>query len=72
MHLRVLGRAAGGSNLRSRSNGEKGGSAIPYCDEDPHLRKEFERRLAEEGVKSRMEDAFYVDAAAGDAVGNVM
>jgi hypothetical protein len=51
---------------------KKGGSAIPYCDEDPHLRREFERRLAEEGVKSRMEDAFYVDAAAGDAVGNVM
>jgi hypothetical protein len=51
---------------------KKGGSAIPYCDEDPHLRQEFGRRLAEEGVKSRMEDAFYVDAAAGDAVGNVM
>jgi quercetin dioxygenase-like cupin family protein len=51
---------------------KKGGSAIPYCDEDPHQRHEFERRLAEEGVKSRMEDAFYTDSAAADAVGNIM
>ncbi|MEY3552905.1 MAG: hypothetical protein RL735_1253 [Pseudomonadota bacterium] len=51
---------------------KKGGSAIPYCDEDPHLRKEFAARLAEEGVQSRMLPEFYTDAAAGDAVGNVM
>ncbi len=51
---------------------KKGGSAIPYCDEDPHLRKEFAERLAAEGVESRMKPEFYTDAAAGDAVGNVM
>jgi quercetin dioxygenase-like cupin family protein len=51
---------------------KKGGSAIPYCDEDPHLRKEFAERLAAEGVSSRMLPEFYKDAAAGDAVGNVM
>ena len=51
---------------------KKGGSAIPYCDEDPHLRKEFAERLKAEGVESRMMPEFYTDAAAGDAVGNVM
>ena len=51
---------------------KKGGSAIPYSDEDPHLRKEFAERLAAEGVSSRMLPEFYTDAAAGDAVGNVM
>lgn len=51
---------------------KKGGSAIPYCDEDPHLRKEFEARLKAEGLESRMKPEFYTDAAAGDAVGNVM
>jgi len=51
---------------------KKGGSAIPYCDEDPHLRKEFEARLAAEGLESRMRPEFYSDPAAGDAVGNVM
>ncbi len=51
---------------------KKGGSAIPYCDEDPHLRNEFAERLKAEGVESRMLPEFYADAAAGDAVGNVM
>ena len=51
---------------------KKGGSAIPYCDEDPHLRQEFEQRLASEGLASRMLPEFYADEAAGDAVGNVM
>jgi hypothetical protein len=51
---------------------KKGGSAIPYCDEDPYLRQEFARRLAEEGIESRMKPEFYADAAAGDAVGNIM
>jgi len=51
---------------------KKGGSAIPYCDEDPHLRQEFAERLKAEGVESRMLPEFYADAAAGDAVGNVM
>ena len=34
---------------------KKGGSAIPYYDEDPYLREEFEDTLASEGVPSRME-----------------
>ncbi|MDB5509345.1 MAG: Cupin protein [Hyphomicrobiales bacterium] len=51
---------------------KKGGSAIPYCDEDPFLRQEFARRLGEEGVQSRMKEEFYKDEAAGDAVGNIM
>ena len=51
---------------------KKGGAAIPYHEEDPHLRREFEQRLAAEGIESRMKDEFYTDPAAGDAVGNVM
>ena len=51
---------------------KKGGSAIPYCDEDPYLREEFARRLAGEGVQSRMNPEFYTDSAAADAVGNIM
>ena len=38
---------------------DEGGSAIPYWDEDPHIRREYEAALAREGVTSRMEDAFY-------------
>jgi hypothetical protein len=37
----------------------KGGSAIPYHQEDPAIRKQFEERLAREGVKSRMNPEFY-------------
>jgi quercetin dioxygenase-like cupin family protein len=37
----------------------KGGSAIPYHQEDPAIRKEFEATLAKEGVKSRMNPEFY-------------
>jgi mannose-6-phosphate isomerase-like protein (cupin superfamily) len=36
-----------------------GGTAIPYNEEDPFLRKEFEETLAKEGVKSRMEPSLY-------------
>ena len=51
---------------------KKGGAAIPYHEEDPHLRQEFAERLAKEGVDSRMKPEFYTDPAAGDAVGDVM
>jgi quercetin dioxygenase-like cupin family protein len=51
---------------------KKGGSAIPYSDEDPSLRREFEARLKAEGLESRMKPEFYTDAAAADAVGNIM
>ena len=37
----------------------KGGSAIPYCEEDKFIRREFEETLKREGVAIRMEDAFY-------------
>src|SRR3954452_20957092 len=33
---------------------KKGGTAIPYHEEDPHLRAEFEAALKAEGVPSRM------------------
>jgi hypothetical protein len=49
-----------------------GGDAIPYYDEDPHLRKEFEEALAKEGVSSRMNPAFYTgDYIGKDEPGNV-
>jgi quercetin dioxygenase-like cupin family protein len=38
---------------------KKGGSAIPYHEEDRALRQEFEAKLAEEGVSSRMNPEFY-------------
>jgi quercetin dioxygenase-like cupin family protein len=52
----------------------KGGSAIPYHQEDPAIRKEFEETLAREGVKSRMNPEFYErPPAEGEAVmGDVM
>ena len=51
---------------------KKGGSAIPYCEEDPHLRQEFDERLKAEGLASRMKPEFYTDPGAGDVLGNVM
>lgn len=38
----------------------KGGSAIPYHEEDPFIRQNFERTLGEEGLTSRMEPALYL------------
>jgi quercetin dioxygenase-like cupin family protein len=43
----------------------KGGSAIPYWQEDPSIRKEFEQALAGQGVKSRMEQRFYEASSDG-------
>ena len=40
---------------------KKGGSAIPYHEEDPFIRKEFEATLAKEGAVCRMEPELYVD-----------
>jgi len=37
----------------------KGGSAIPYWQEDPQIRREFEATLRRNGVASRMEERFY-------------
>ena len=36
-----------------------GGTAIPYYDEDPYLRKEYEETLRQEGITSRMDDSLY-------------
>lgn len=46
---------------------KKGGSAIPYHEEDPAIRREFEARLAEDGAVSRMDQAFY-EAPPGEGV----
>ena len=43
---------------------DKGGKAIPYRLEDPFIRQEFEARLKQEGVPSRMDAKFYDGAAA--------
>jgi hypothetical protein len=52
----------------------KGGSAIPYHEEDPAIRKEFEEVLKREGVASRMNREFYQrPPAKGEVVmGDVM
>ena len=49
----------------------KGGSAIPYHEEDPDLRKEFAEALKKDGVKSRMEERWYKEDS-GDQPGDVM
>jgi len=52
----------------------KGGSAIPYHQEDPAIRTEFEAALAREGVAGRMNPEFYQrPPAEGEVVmGDVM
>ena len=50
---------------------KKGGSAIPYHEEDPFLRAEFEKYLAQDGAKSRMEEKWYAGPSAdGSEPGN--
>ena len=39
---------------------KKGGNAIPYYDEDPYIREEYEAALAAEGTKTRMEPERYM------------
>lgn len=38
---------------------DEGGTAIPYWDEDPQVRRAYELALRHEDVEFRMEDAFY-------------
>ena len=38
---------------------KEGGTAIPYYDEDPFLRREYEETLKQAGVVSRMEESLY-------------
>jgi mannose-6-phosphate isomerase-like protein (cupin superfamily) len=43
-----------------------GGSAIPYDEEDPYIRKEYEAELAKVGAKSRMEGFLYETPKPGE------
>ena len=38
---------------------EEGGNAIPYWDEDPRVRPEWEEAIRREGAEIRMDEAFY-------------
>jgi hypothetical protein len=38
---------------------KSGGDAIPFDEEDPFLRLEYEAALGEQGIKSNMKDAWY-------------
>ena len=38
-----------------------GGTAIPYWDEDPFIRQEYEQFLKDGGVPSQMDPSLYVD-----------
>jgi hypothetical protein len=38
---------------------EEGGNAIPYWDEDPRIRQEWEAAMRLEGAEIRMDEAFY-------------
>jgi len=71
----------GANNSRSRKPGRPGekqkdlgaidirdgGSAIPYDEEDPYIRKEYEETLAKEGAVSRMESWLYEKPKAGES-----
>ena len=46
---------------------KKGGDAIPYCEEDPYLLKEFKEALAREGAESRMDPLWYDPDTAEDS-----
>jgi quercetin dioxygenase-like cupin family protein len=50
---------------------KKGGSAIPYSEEDPAIRHEFRQALAQEGVADRMMTELY-EGASGDEPGDTM
>ena len=43
-----------------------GGTAIPYDEEDPGIRREYEATIAKEGGKSRMEDWLYETPKPGE------
>jgi hypothetical protein len=45
---------------------KQGGDAIPYNEEDPYLRKEFEATLAQEGMTTRMNPQWYTQEAGDD------
>ena len=43
-----------------------GGTAVPYDDEDPEIRKEYEASLRSAGASSRMEDWRYRKPVEGE------
>jgi hypothetical protein len=43
-----------------------GGTAIPYDEEDPLIRKEYEATLRDAGATSRMEDWLYQKPREGE------
>lgn len=45
----------------------EGGNAIPYWDEDPYIRREYEDLLRSQGVQSRMENSLYRKPSAAPA-----
>jgi hypothetical protein len=48
---------------------KNGGNAIPYHEEDPFIRKEFEETLAKEGAASRMEPGRYIEPEDNAGIG---
>jgi hypothetical protein len=43
-----------------------GGNAIPYDEEDPYIRKEYEETLIKEGAETRMEEHLYQPPSGDD------
>ncbi len=44
---------------KNAMNLDEGGSSIPYWDEDPFIRQEYQAALRREGVELRMDELFY-------------
>lgn len=54
-----------GDLIRQHADITDGGNAIPYHLEDPHVRREFEAKLKEEGAVSTMPPEVYSPTGAG-------
>ena len=54
-----------GDLIRQHADITEGGNAIPYHLEDPHVRREFEAKLKEEGAVSTMPPEVYSPTGAG-------
>ena len=49
----------GDDMTQSNEDMDRGGTSVPYHQEDPHIRKAFEELLAEEGVAFDMDESLY-------------